>query len=115
MKKVFSILLPIVKNKYFLVTFGVLVWVLFFDKNDLLSQLDLTRQVKKLQKEKKYFTDEIRNNKRDLEELKTNPKNLEKFARENYYMKKDDEVIYVIVPDKKPQPQAISANRAGSH
>jgi cell division protein FtsB len=105
----------VLRNKYFLVTFGVLVWVLFFDKNDLLSQLDLTRQVNKLSKEKKYFTDEIQNNKKDLEELKTNPKNLEKFARENYLMKKDGEVIYVLVPDKKPQARAISANRSGSN
>ena len=115
MKKAFHLILPVIRNKYFLVTFGVLIWVLCFDKNDLLSQMDLTRQVNKLRAEKKYFTDEIKNNKRDLEELKTNPKNLEKFARENYLMKKDDEVIYVIVPEKKAQPQVISANRAGSH
>ncbi|MFI5148599.1 MAG: septum formation initiator family protein [Bacteroidia bacterium] len=115
MKKVFLRILPLLKNKYFLVTLGVLVWVLFFDKNDIWSQLDLTRQVNKLRAEKKYFTTEIQNNKKDLEELKTNPKNLEKFARENYLMKKDNEVIYVIVPEKKAAPQAISANRSGAH
>ncbi|HEV7230948.1 MAG TPA: septum formation initiator family protein [Bacteroidia bacterium] len=101
---------PLLKNKYVIVTFVVVVWVLFFDKNDVLSQFDLTRQVNKLRSEKKYFTDEIQNNKRDLMELRTNPRNLEKFARENYFMKKDGEVIYVIVPQKKATQAAPSAN-----
>jgi cell division protein FtsB len=101
---------PFLKNKYIIVTFLVIVWVLFFDKNDVLSQFDLTRQVNKLRSEKKYFANEIQNNKRDLMELRTNPKNLEKFARENYLMKKDNEVIYVIVPQKKATQAAPSAN-----
>ncbi len=110
MKKV----LPLIKNKYFLATFLVIGWVLFFDKNDVLSQLDLTRQVNKLRSEKKYFTDEIQKNKRDMMELRTNPKNLEKFARENYLMKKDNEVIYVLVPEKKAAQAAPSANSSSS-
>jgi cell division protein FtsB len=108
-------MLPLFKNKYFLVTVGVVVWVLFFDKNDIFSQLDLNQQVNKLRAEKKYFTDEIRKNNRDMMELKTNPKNLEKFARENYLMKKDNEVIYVLVPDKKADVAAPSANSSTRH
>jgi cell division protein FtsB len=107
-------ILPVIKNKYFLATALVIGWVLFFDKNDVFSQLDLTRQVNKLRSEKKYFTDEIQKNKRDMMELQTNPKNLEKFARENYLMKKDDEVIYVIVPEKKAVQDAPSANSSSS-
>ncbi len=108
-------ILPLFKNKYFLVTVGVVVWVLFFDKNDIFSQFDLNQQVNKLRTEKKYFTDEIRKNNRDMMELKTNPKNLEKFARENYLMKKDNEVIYVLVPDKKADVAAPSANSSTRH
>jgi cell division protein FtsB len=107
--------LPFLKNKYLIVTVLVVVWVLFFDKNDLLSQIDLTHQVNKLKAEKKYFSGEIRKNKRDMMELQTNPKNLEKFARENYLMKKDGEVIYVIVPEKKAAQSAPSANSSSSH
>ena len=104
--------IPFLKNKYLIVTVLVVVWVLFFDKNDLLSQIDLTRQVAKLRTEKKYFSDEIRKNKKDMMELQTNPRNLEKFARENYLMKKDGEVIYVIVPEKKASQAAPSATSA---
>jgi cell division protein FtsB len=101
--------MPYFKNKYIVVTVLVVVWVLFFDKNDVLSQFDLTRQVNKLRAEKNYFTNEIRKNKFDMMELQTNPKNLEKFARENYLMKKDNEVIYVLVPEKKATQAAPSA------
>ena len=101
-------MLPLLKNKYFIASVLVIGWVLFFDKNDVFSQLDLTKQVNKLRAEKKYFTDEIQKNKRDMMELRTNPKNLEKFARENYLMKKDDEVIYVLVPEKKAVQAAPS-------
>jgi cell division protein FtsB len=111
MKKV----LPVLKNKFFLVTLGVVVWVLFFDKNDVFSQMDLNNQVTKLKKEKKYFTDEIRKNKKDIMELQTNPRNLEKFVRENYLMKKDNEVIYVLVPEKKAADAAPSATSAANH
>jgi cell division protein FtsB len=111
MKKI----IPFLKNKYFVVTLLSVVWVLFFDKNDIFSQFDLNHQVMKLKSEKKYFTDEIRKNNRDMMELRTNPKNLEKFARENYLMKKDNEVIYVIVPEKKAEEAAPSATSAANH
>jgi cell division protein FtsB len=88
---------------------------LFFDKNDVFSQMDLNKQVNKLRTEKKYFTEEIRKNNKDMMELRTNPKNLEKFARENYLMKKDNEVIYVIVPERKTMAAAPSANSTTLH
>lgn len=77
------------------------VWVSFFDKNDLLSQMELRKEVKKLEGEKNYFVTEIGKNKSDMKELMTNPKNLEKFAREKYLMKKDNEDVFVLVEQKK--------------
>lgn len=91
------LLLRIIKNKYFLTTIAILVWVLFFDKNDLFTQRDMVQKLRKLQKEKDYYTAEIENNKRELNELETNKKSLEKFAREKYLMKKDNEDVFVFV------------------
>lgn len=91
------LLLRIIKNKYFLTTIAILVWVLFFDKNDLFTQRDMVQKLRKLQKEKEYYTAEIENNKRELNELQTNKKSLEKFAREKYLMKKDNEDVFVFV------------------
>ncbi|MDI9340672.1 MAG: septum formation initiator family protein [Sediminibacterium sp.] len=91
------LLLRIIKNKYFLTTIAILVWVLFFDKNDLFTQRDMVQKLRKLQKEKEYYASEIENNKRELNELQTNKKSLEKFAREKYLMKKDNEDVFVFV------------------
>ncbi len=92
-------LLNLLKNKYFLVSIVFIVWMLFLDRNDLLSQYDYHQQVKKLEDEKEFYTKEIDKVKTDLDELTTNPDKLEKFAREKYLMKKDNEDVYVIVKD----------------
>jgi cell division protein FtsB len=91
--------LKYVKNKYIITLTAFIVWLLFFDKNDTLSQVELTKKLNELNKEKQYYVDEIAKNKQDMIELKTNPKNLEKFAREKYLMKKDNEEIFVIVEE----------------
>ena len=91
------VLLNIIKNKYFLTGVGILVWVLFFDKNDIFTQRDMLQKLHKLKKEKEYYISEITNNKRELNELQTNMNSLEKFAREKYLMKKDNEDVYVFV------------------
>ncbi len=91
------VLLNIIKNKYFLTGVGILVWVLFFDKNDIFTQREMSQKLNKLKKEKEYYISEITNNKRELNELQTNMNSLEKFAREKYLMKKDNEDVYVFV------------------
>lgn len=97
--KVLKGVLQFVRNKYVLTVAALAVWLLFFDKNDIFSQLDRHEQVKKLEQEAAYFRNEIERNKKEEIELQSNPKLLEKFAREHYLMKKDSEDIYVIVED----------------
>ena len=90
-------ILKLLKNKYFLTTISIVVWVLCFDKNDVLTQADLIKKLNKLEGERDYYVTEIQNNKNDINELKTNPESLEKFAREKYLMKKDNEDVFVLV------------------
>lgn len=90
-------LLKILKNKYFLTTIAIITWLLFFDKNDVFTQWDLIQKCKKLEKERDYYITEIDNNKNWLNDLKTNQKSLETFAREKYLMKKDNEDVFVFV------------------
>ena len=94
-KSIFKVL----RNKYVLSIAAVSIWVVFLDKNNVFSQLELTRQHRKLEQEKTYFKDKIDANKKSLDELRTSPSSLEKFVRETYLMKKDDEDLFVIVPD----------------
>lgn len=90
-------LLKILKNKYFLTITGIVVWLLFFDKNDVFSQYELIQKCRKLDKERAYYQAEIENNKLNLQELRTNKKSLETFSREKYLMKKDNEDVFVFV------------------
>ena len=92
-------LLTLIKNKYFLALVAFVLWVGFFDKNDFYSQLELHRQVKELEKEKQYYLTEIEKNKQELNALQNDPKMLEKFAREKYFMRKDNEDVFVIVKE----------------
>ena len=89
------------KNKYLLTIVGLTIWVAFFDKNDWSTQRELRAEVKKLQEERNYFAKEIGGITSDIKELSTNPKTLEKFAREKYLMKRDNEDIFVIVEEKE--------------
>jgi cell division protein FtsB len=90
-----------IKNKYLLTIVGLVIWLAFFDKNDLRTQIELHQQVNQLEKEKNYFSQEISVITADSKELTTNPKTLEKFAREKYLMKRNNEDIFVIVEGKK--------------
>jgi len=94
-------LLELLRNKYFLSVVAFVVWMLFFDKNDILAQYEFKSQVSKLQEEKDFYVKEIEQVKKDLNELNTNLNTAEKFAREKYFMKKDNEDVFVIVKEAK--------------
>ncbi len=72
------------------------VFLFFFDQNNLLTQYAYQTQLNTLKSEKAYFNQEIEKTRNELEELTTNPVSLEKFAREQYYMKKDSEEVFVL-------------------
>ncbi len=94
-------LLQLIKNKYFLSVIAFVVWMLFFDKNDFLAQYEFKSEVSKLQEEKDFYVKEIAQVKNDLNELNTNLNTAEKFAREKYFMKKDNEDVFVIIHEAK--------------
>lgn len=93
----FKKILHIIKNKYVIVTSAFFVWILVFDKSNLLSQIDLAQKLHKLQEEKLYYKQEIKKDSVEIRELLNNPESLEKFARERYLMKRDSEDIFLIV------------------
>ncbi len=94
-------LIDLFKNKFFLVTLAFVIWMVFFDKNDILSQYEYHQQVDKLKEERDFYQKETAKVNKDLDELTSNREKLEKFAREKYLMKKSNEDVYVVVPDKK--------------
>ena len=56
-------------------------------------------ELQKLEKEKEYFNDAIEKTSKELYDLTENPATLEKFARENYFMKKEDEEVFVFTTE----------------
>jgi cell division protein FtsB len=94
-------LLDLVKNKFFLATVAFVIWMIFFDKNDLFSQYEYHQQLSKLKQEQEFYKTETAKVNKDLDELTSDKVKLEKFAREKYLMKKDNEDIFVIVHEKE--------------
>ncbi|MEI6575004.1 MAG: septum formation initiator family protein [Bacteroidota bacterium] len=98
-----SRILKIVKNRYLLASLGFLAFIGFFDQNNIINQYKLHQDLKELQREKQYYIQEIKKDKKTTQELKTNLRNLETFGREKYLMKKDDEDIFVIYKEADHQ------------
>lgn len=94
--KLISYILPVLRNKYLLSLIAFTVWMLFFDKNDMLTQMHRKRELNALEESKAYYTEEIAKEKKISEELRSNPAAIEKYARENYLMKRDNEDIFII-------------------
>jgi cell division protein FtsB len=99
MKRLFNLF----RNKYFLFSLAFIVYMIFFDKNDLFSQYQYYQQVSKLKQERDFYQKETTKVNKDLDELTSDPKKLEKFARERYLMKKDNEDVFVIQQPKKEE------------
>lgn len=91
--------IPILRNKY-LIAFTLLVlWLLFFDRNNIPVRIQNLNHLHQLQKDKTYYKSRIKKDSKRLNQLKTNNKNLEKFAREEYLMKKNNEDIFIIIEE----------------
>lgn len=98
MAKLNSIQIPsFLKNKYALTIIGFALWMLFFDQYTLYTQYKFKQELNQLEKDKDYYEREITKAEADLNELMTNDNQLEKFAREKYLMKRDNEEIFVII------------------
>ena len=85
----------LITNTYVLVSIVFLIWMAFFDTNSLLIHRELKKEIKKLEKKQEILLDEIKKVKRNSEKL-SDQKEFEKFAREQYYLKKKNEDIYLI-------------------
>jgi len=94
LKRIFS-------NFYLIIGLFFLIWLTFFDSNDLYTQIKQTAKLNGLENEKEFYQERIEEVKADREELLSNDELLEKFARENYLMKKPEEDLYVIVASEE--------------
>ena len=87
---------PILRNFYVLVTIGFVIWVTFFDVNDLINQYFTVRKLDDLEEEKQFYLEKTVEVTTEREEVLSKPHLLEKYAREKYLMKKKTEDVYII-------------------
>ncbi|MDB5197310.1 MAG: hypothetical protein JWP88_1681 [Flaviaesturariibacter sp.] len=84
------------RNKFFIATTCFAVWLLFFDKNDFFVQRDRQQELKNLNQSKSWYTKQIAEERKFAEDLKHDPATIEKYAREKYGMKRDNEDLFLI-------------------
>jgi cell division protein FtsB len=92
---------PWLKNKYVLTLSVFAIWMLFFDQNNLVDRIKMTSEIRQLEADREYYLEEIQKDSTRLKELTTNKENLEKYAREQFLMKKPNEDVFVVIEEKE--------------
>ncbi|WP_294820564.1 septum formation initiator family protein [uncultured Flavobacterium sp.] len=82
-------------NRYVLVLLFVGIWMLFLDNYSYFEKGILEKKIDELENNKQYYLNEKRRDSAAIKQLK-NPDQTEKYAREKYYMKRENEDIYII-------------------
>ncbi|MCB0791646.1 MAG: septum formation initiator family protein [Flavobacteriales bacterium] len=88
------------RNRYGVALLVLFAWIALFDEYDLWTMYKLRRQLGKMRTEKTWYQDQIIGTREQLHELTSDKALLEKFARERYLMKRKDEEIFLLVPEK---------------
>lgn len=83
------------KNIFVIILIIFTIWMVFFDKNSFFIHRELNKEIDKFEAEKEYYRKEMEKDNKVLKKLNS-ADGLEKFARETYYMKRENEDIYII-------------------
>lgn len=86
----------IISNKYVLSLLIFVVWMAFFDPKDWQLIHARKEKLKELEKSEEQLTKQIADTRKELNLLKTSAESIEKYAREKYMMKKDNEDLYIV-------------------
>ena len=89
----------ILRNKWIVASILFVVWIVFFDENSIISHQKNKKRLFELKQQEQYYKERITADKQKLIDLEAGEDKLEKFAREEYYMSKPDEDVFVIVED----------------
>ncbi|MCF8368853.1 MAG: septum formation inhibitor [Bacteroidales bacterium] len=92
---------PYLKNKYSVALIVFFIWILFFDRNSMINQYRLVSTLNEMEDQREYYQTELYNDSIALHILQSNKDKLERYAREKYLMKRDNEDIYLILENKE--------------
>ncbi|WP_313384059.1 septum formation initiator family protein [Chishuiella sp.] len=100
-----SRLFKIVWNRYFILSVAFVIWMFFFDQNSFFVHRELDKQIRLLEMDEAYFEQNLNKEKEKLNELNNNPAEIERIAREQHFLKKEDEDIFIIQQEKVEEPK----------
>lgn len=86
------------KNKYLIAGGFFIIWMIFFDPKDISSGFERASKLNELQKSEQHLGELIADSEKELDLLKHNAQSIEKYAREKYMMKKDNEDLFIVNP-----------------
>ena len=87
-------------SKYFIATVLFLAWFVFFDENSFLAHRENKQRLEELTRQKEYYIEKIASDRQKLKDLNAGKEQLEKFAREQYFMSKPDEDVFIVVEEE---------------
>ena len=87
--------LKIIGNTYILIVILFLIWMIFFDTNSLIIHKELNQDIEGLEENKEFYKKEIEQDNAFIEKMKDSNE-VEKYAREQYFLKRDNEDIFII-------------------
>lgn len=86
--------------------------MLFFDQNNMVDRVKMTSEIKQLEEDREYYLEQIQKDSARLSELTTNKENLEKYAREQFLMKKPNEDVFVVIEEQDKKAKKKNAKKS---
>ena len=112
MKQFFLKIWPWLKNKYVLTIALIAIWMLFIDQNNMVDRIKMSTEIRQLEEDREYYLEKVQKDSARLSELTTNKANLEKYAREQFLMKKPNEDVFVVVEEKDKKGRKKNAKKS---
>ena len=100
-KDLYQKLLAPLRNKYLITFIVFLVWIFFIDKFDIITQIKMNKEFKQLKQQHEFYKEEIEKDSTEIYNLNNNPEEQERFARERFLMKKENEDLFIIREKKE--------------
>lgn len=97
-------------NKYLVVAIVFIVWMYFFDRNSYFIHKELDKEIRALVQEKKQFKEKLEKETIQLKQMKTDPEEIERIARERHFLKKENEDVFIIEQRKIKNKTENAAN-----
>jgi len=89
------------RNKYLITFFVFLVWIFFIDTFDITTQIKMNKEFKQLKEQQEFYKAEIEKDSTKIDDLNNDPQEQERFARERFLMKKDNEDLFIVREKKE--------------